>query len=85
MTLVFKNFRNDEDGAVTVDWVVLCAAMVGLAFAVVTPVAEATDEYAGDVAVCTRIVGNRMAGSDGTAVDYQRELRRMERACARPR
>ncbi|MCM2560618.1 hypothetical protein M8756_03895 [Lutimaribacter sp. EGI FJ00015] len=29
----FKNFRKDEDGAVTVDWVVLTAAVVGLAIA----------------------------------------------------
>jgi len=28
--LLFKTFRNDEDGAVTVDWVVLTAAVVGL-------------------------------------------------------
>lgn len=28
-----KNFRRDEDGAVTVDWVVLTAAVVGLAVA----------------------------------------------------
>jgi len=28
-----KNFRNDENGAVTVDWVVLTAAVVGLAIA----------------------------------------------------
>jgi Flp pilus assembly pilin Flp len=28
-----KNFRADEDGAVTVDWVVLTAAVVGLAIA----------------------------------------------------
>ena len=28
-----KNFRRDEDGAVTVDWVVLTAAVVGLAIA----------------------------------------------------
>ena len=28
-----KNFRNDESGAVTVDWVVLTAAVVGLAIA----------------------------------------------------
>jgi len=27
---LFKSFRNDEDGAVTVDWVVLTAAVVGL-------------------------------------------------------
>jgi Flp pilus assembly pilin Flp len=28
-----KNFRKDEDGAVTIDWVVLTAAIVGLAIA----------------------------------------------------
>ncbi len=27
---LFKSFRNDEEGAVTVDWVVLTAAVVGL-------------------------------------------------------
>ena len=29
-----NNFRNDESGAVTVDWVVLTAAIVGLGIAV---------------------------------------------------
>jgi Flp pilus assembly pilin Flp len=35
-----KNFRNDEDGAVTVDWVVLTAAVVGLAVAAYTSIEE---------------------------------------------
>ncbi|MET4101056.1 Flp pilus assembly pilin Flp [Roseovarius sp. MBR-78] len=33
-----KNFRNDEDGAVTVDWVVLTAAVVGLGIAGVSTI-----------------------------------------------
>ncbi len=33
MIKFIKNFRKDEDGAVTVDWVVLTAAVVGLAVA----------------------------------------------------
>ncbi|MBR9653032.1 Flp family type IVb pilin [Thalassovita aquimarina] len=33
-----KTFRKDEDGAVTVDWVVLTAAVVGLGIAAVTTV-----------------------------------------------
>lgn len=33
-----KTFRADEDGAVTVDWVVLTAAIVGLAIAVLASV-----------------------------------------------
>jgi Flp pilus assembly pilin Flp len=37
-----KNFRNDEDGAVTVDWVVLTAAIVGLGIAVLTTVGDQT-------------------------------------------
>ena len=33
MTNFIKNFANDENGTVTVDWVVLTAAVVGLAVA----------------------------------------------------
>ncbi|MBO9465225.1 hypothetical protein TRP8649_01679 [Pelagimonas phthalicica] len=33
MIKFIKNFRKDEAGAVTVDWVVLTAAVVGLAIA----------------------------------------------------
>ncbi len=33
-----KRFQKDEDGAVTVDWVVLTAAIVGLAIAVIASV-----------------------------------------------
>lgn len=51
----FKSFHNDESGAVTVDWVVLTAAIVGLGLVVMTTVrtavtAEAT-EIAADLAV----------------------------------
>lgn len=35
----FISFLNDEDGAVTVDWVVLTAAVVGLGFAVISTIA----------------------------------------------
>ena len=37
-----KNFRRDEDGAVTVDWVVLTAAIVGLGIAVLSSVTSGT-------------------------------------------
>ncbi len=37
-----KNFSRDEDGAVTVDWVVLTAAIVGLGIAVLTSVGNST-------------------------------------------
>ncbi|MDG1802873.1 MAG: hypothetical protein P8H53_10320 [Paracoccaceae bacterium] len=41
-----KNFKNDEDGAVTVDWVVLTAAIVGLGIAVLTSVQGGTTALA---------------------------------------
>jgi len=51
MTLktLIKRFERDEDGAVTVDWVVLTAAIVGLGIAVLTTVGGATDDYGGTV------------------------------------
>ncbi len=41
-----KKFRNDESGAVTVDWVVLTAAIVGLGIAVLTTVESGTTALA---------------------------------------
>ena len=44
-----KNFRNDEDGAVTVDWVVLTAAIVGLGAAVLTSVSNGAEVMASNI------------------------------------
>ena len=41
-----QNFKRDEDGAVTVDWVVLTAAIVGLGIAVLTSVSGGTTSLA---------------------------------------
>jgi len=46
---LFKNFKNDESGAVTVDWVVLTAAIVGLGIAVLTSVSGGTTKLAGTI------------------------------------
>ena len=51
-----KNFRNDEDGAVTVDWVVLTAAIVALGLAVGTTVKTGVDEVAGEIATDLKAV-----------------------------
>ena len=45
----FRNFRNDESGAVTVDWVVLTAAIVGLGIAVLTSVSGGTTSLADSI------------------------------------
>ena len=42
MIKFIKNFRKDEAGAVTVDWVVLTAALVGLGVAAFTAVETST-------------------------------------------
>ena len=45
----FKTFARDEDGAVTVDWVVLTAAVVGLGIAAIATVRDGVDSLAGDI------------------------------------
>ena len=40
MIFFLKSFGKDEDGAVTVDWVVLTAAVVGLAVAAWTTIED---------------------------------------------
>jgi len=44
-----NKFRNDESGAVTVDWVVLTAAIVGLGIAVLAAVSDGLDNLSSDV------------------------------------
>lgn len=48
-----KSFGSDDSGAVTVDWVVLTAALVGIGIAVLTSVQtgmdNVTDRVAGDM------------------------------------
>ncbi|OIQ36758.1 MAG: hypothetical protein BM558_13500 [Roseobacter sp. MedPE-SW] len=43
MIKFIKNFRKDDSGAVTVDWVVLTAAVAALAGAAYTAIDTATD------------------------------------------
>ena len=47
---IFKRFAKDEDGAVTVDWVVLTAALVGLGIAVLAAVSGGLEDLSGDIA-----------------------------------
>ncbi|MGX0974844.1 Flp pilus assembly pilin Flp [Roseovarius sp. MBR-51] len=63
MIKFFKNFSKDEDGAVTVDWVVLTAAVVGLGIAGVASVSDGID------ALATKIetgVTNQVVADPGT-------------------
>jgi Flp pilus assembly pilin Flp len=62
---IFKSFKNDEAGAVTVDWVVLTAAIVGLGLVVMNTVGGAITD-ASD-AVATDIGSASAAASGGAA------------------
>lgn len=46
MQAVLAKFIEAEDGAVTVDWVVLTAAIVGLGIAVITTVSQGAVDHA---------------------------------------
>ncbi len=46
---LIKSFRKDEDGAVTVDWVVLTAAIVGLGIATLAAVSSGVEDLSGDI------------------------------------
>lgn len=50
MNKVFDTFWQSEAGAVTVDWVVLSAAVIGVGMLVLAPVAFSTDSSSQDIA-----------------------------------
>jgi len=49
MSKLFTNFVADESGAVTVDWVVLTAGVVGVALAVMSSVSNGLEDLSGDI------------------------------------
>jgi len=62
MLNAIKTFTADEDGAVTVDWVVLTAALVGLGLAVMGVVSGGVDTLSSDI--------NTTLGCDMTATGF---------------
>ena len=56
----FSAFLNDETGAVTVDWVVLTAAIVGLGLVVFTFIQPAISNLASDIATEVSDAGDAM-------------------------
>ncbi|MCR9151934.1 MAG: hypothetical protein NXH83_17345 [Rhodobacteraceae bacterium] len=46
---LIKKFRRQEEGAVTVDWVVLTAAVIGLGVAALTAVSTGTSTLTGKI------------------------------------
>ena len=62
----FKRFAADEDGAVTVDWVVLTAAVVAMVFAVFTIITQASVEVGANVVSDTLVDAADYAPSWGS-------------------
>ena len=62
---IFKSFANDEAGAVTVDWVVLTAAIVGLGMVVMTTVGGGIEGLSKKVA--TDLTGRNSGYKSATA------------------
>jgi Flp pilus assembly pilin Flp len=70
MLQTFKTFASDESGAVTVDWVVLTAALVGLGLAVMGVIAGGLETVSQNIDNClTGAIGTTGAGATGTGVD----------------
>ena len=62
MIKFIKNFRKDENGAVTVDWVVLTAAVVGLAIAAYTSIQSGAEDL---TAATETFLGSQTVGEIG--------------------
>jgi Flp pilus assembly pilin Flp len=62
---IFKNFKSDESGAVTVDWVVLTAAIVGLGMVVMTTVGGGIETLSDNIAA--DVSGQTVGYNGGTA------------------
>ena len=62
MIKFINKFRNDEEGAVTVDWVVLTAAVVGLGVAGVSTVSGGVNTLA--TAIQTGVSGKTVSNGD---------------------
>lgn len=62
-------FLADDSGAVTVDWVVLTAALVGLGLASMAVVSAGVEDLSGDMR--TQMETQEISASFSTAVDWQ--------------
>lgn len=66
MIKFIKNFRKDEDGAVTVDWVVLTAAVIGLGTVAYQQIADGASGLAADVNTALSSATLSTGTSDGS-------------------
>ena len=72
MLNLINKFRRDEDGAVTVDWVVLTAALVGLGAIVIFNVSTGATSTANSVGNTVVTVGGWRQGQRVQGSDHRR-------------
>lgn len=60
-----RKFQKDEDGAVTVDWVVLTAAIVGLGIAVIAAIKPGLNSAATSINSNLTSAGTQTLGTGG--------------------
>ncbi len=65
----FEKFHNDEDGAVTVDFVVLTAAIVVLGFIVIGFVADGAQDLASQIEAELDVQTTELTGQAQSAID----------------
>lgn len=63
---LFKKFRNDEEGAVTVDWVVLTAAVVGLGIIAMSLIKPAVGDLSGEIAGAISAASSQLSSTTAT-------------------
>ncbi len=80
-TGLVRRFVRGESGAVTVDWIVLTAAMMGLAVVAMNAVGSGVDNASTDMRKCIKRQANVILSKDGW--DYDRRMRVAARRCGR--
>jgi len=75
-----KWFCNDAEGAVTADFVVLSAGIIGLGLAVTVAVASGTQTESSKIARCMKITGNLTANDN---LSLATQMSRASKRCGR--
>jgi hypothetical protein len=78
-----RQFHKDTSGAITVDWVVLTAAIVGLAVAVIGTIVKGTEDLSADASRCLKITGNQLFNSKRVERSHEWRMARAQRNCGR--
>lgn len=76
-----RRFKRDENGAVTVDWVLLTGALVALGMSVMFQVGSGAEEQAQKTNRCMKITRNQLFNDNGKT--HQERMARAQRNCGR--